>query len=110
MNRVSAIFALFALTVGSVVGAQTSPSPQNRTQEPSSTVPMPSTSQPMPSPETNTGPAKRAMLKNCIAQQRSQDPKTSQADARKICADRMKSSTHESSTQESSTQENSTHD
>jgi len=96
VNRLSGTFALIALAAASVVAAQTSAQPQApsatpSTQEPSSTAPVPSTSQPTPSADTNSKSAQKAMVKNCVAQQRSNNPQMSKSDAQKVCEDRMSS-------------------
>jgi hypothetical protein len=95
MSRLAGTFALIGLLASGVVAAQsmqTSPA----SQYPSSTAPATSATQPQESGSTNsasTGKAdKKAQLKDCVAQQRANNPQMSKHDATKTCKSQMNSS------------------
>ena len=112
MNRLSTAFAVLALIAGSVAVAQTpsqdptSPSGTPSNVDPSATAPVPSTSVPSTSDQSTAQPAQsgdtsgasngkahpKALIKDCVAQQRANNPQMSKHDATKACKDQVNSS------------------
>ena len=79
MNRLSATFALVALLAGGVVGAQTPASPDT----------TPSASQPKPSATQNSQSGKEAQMKQCLANERANNPQISEQAATEACKEQL---------------------
>ena len=90
MKGLSATLAVFALLGSGAVMAQTSPPPQEPSSPPSTmgpstddpgTTTAPSSSQSAPSSATD----EKAQMKDCMTQQRANNPQLSKSDAKKVC-------------------------
>jgi len=93
MNRLSATAAVLVLCASGLAAAQQAPPPEqdpgaNATPPAPSTMPQdpaPSAASPSQSDPSAGVTDKKAQLKDCITQQRTNDPQMSEAAAKKVC-------------------------
>lgn len=89
MNRTSAALALIALAAAGVAAAQTSPGQSlPPTQYPSATNPPSSTSQ-SDSASQNAKDARKAQIKDCMAQQQANNTGMSKREMKKYCKNQV---------------------